>query len=325
MYNSMTLKPHILVNETQVECPVKGCSLKVARQRRVFRAEPQFQCPQHKIYISPSTFEYPSALDNLLWKDAQDVLLLKGISGNKRESRMARDNSEDALSWNVFRCLDKKEHLSPILSCIIGEDLGTLQLIYWSHYPVLKNVWKELNIARKEFGEHLQRSSEPDLIAFSDKAVLFIEAKLTATNETTPSDPENHKKYLTGGNKWYRQVFSSDYDVITRVAKKYELMRFWLLGSWIADQSNCDYYLINLVRSDYEKDIEKKFRCHIKTNEKRRFVRMTWEGIYQNIAENIPSSESRDSLLEYFEYKTIGYNRFRDLQRAFSIPENSSK
>jgi hypothetical protein len=320
MYNARTLKPHILLSETQVECPVKGCSQKVTRQRRFFRTAPQFQCPEHRIYISPSTFEYPTKLDNLLWQDRQDVLLLENIMRNKRESRMARDNSEDALSWNVFRYLDKEGYLSMILSYIIGRDLGKLQLVYWSYSSSFQSVWPDLAAARREFGEQPQRSSEPDLIAFSNKAVLFIEAKLTASNKAKPGNLENKKKYLTGGNGWYQQVFMSDYTEIANNAKMYELLRFWLLGSWIAAQSGRDFYLVNVTRSEYEQDIEERFGHHIKANVQRCFMRVTWEGLYERIAEKIPPSVERDLLLDYLKYKTVGYNQSRELQRAFSIP-----
>ena len=99
------LKECIEITDSTVECPVKGCSEKVERQRGVFKREDRFRCPVHNIYISPSTFEYQSELDNLLWKDEVDLDLLKRIKKVKRESRIARDNSEDAVTWNVFRFL----------------------------------------------------------------------------------------------------------------------------------------------------------------------------------------------------------------------------
>lgn len=206
MYDIRSLKPRIFVSETQVECPVQGCSQKVERQRRSLQTAPQFQCPQHHIYISPSTFEYPTQWDNLLWKEKQDISLLETILSSKRESRMAREKSEDALSWNVFHYLNKEEHLSTILSSIIGHDLGALELVYWSYSPTFGNVWPELTVARQEFGEQLHRSSEPDLIAFSDKAVLFIEAKFTASNKTAPSNPTNRKRYTNKSPKKHRHL-----------------------------------------------------------------------------------------------------------------------
>jgi hypothetical protein len=120
MYDARSLKPQILVSEAEVECPVKGCSGRVPRQRKFFRAAPAFQCPEHEITISPSTFEHASEWNNLLWKEEQDKALLQGITTCKRESRMARENSEDALSWNVFRYLEKQGFLSLILSSVIG-------------------------------------------------------------------------------------------------------------------------------------------------------------------------------------------------------------
>ena len=107
MFGVDELKDTIVVTDTTVECPVKDCNEIVERQRGSFKTKDRFRCPKHRIVISPSTFEYPSELDNLLWKDTEDQELLHRIMKKKRESRMARDNSEDAVSWNVFRFLEK--------------------------------------------------------------------------------------------------------------------------------------------------------------------------------------------------------------------------
>jgi len=73
MLGMKELKENIGITETTVECPVKGCSEKIKRQRKGFKREERFKCPDHNIYISPSTFEYQSELDNLLWKDRADL------------------------------------------------------------------------------------------------------------------------------------------------------------------------------------------------------------------------------------------------------------
>ena len=87
------LKGSIEITKTTVECPVKGCSEKIEKQRKSFKREEKFKCPIHNIYISPSTFEYQTELDNLLWKDQADLDLFKMIRTVKRESRSAQDNS----------------------------------------------------------------------------------------------------------------------------------------------------------------------------------------------------------------------------------------
>lgn len=102
------LKGSIKITDTTVECPVKGCSKKVKRQKNFFKREEMFKCPEHNIYISPSTFAYQCELDILLWKD-DDLNLFEKIKEVKRESRIAYDNSEDAVTWNVFRFLERNE------------------------------------------------------------------------------------------------------------------------------------------------------------------------------------------------------------------------
>jgi len=311
------LKERIEITKTTVECPVKGCSEKVERQRVVFKKEDRFKCPKHNIFISPSTFEYPSELDNLLWKERPDLDLLEKIRTVKRESRMARDNSEDAVSWNVFRFLEKNNLIEGLLSLITGTALKSSEVIYWSYSQKENTRWSELNKARKEFGEEIERSSEPDIIIKTDNALFFIEAKLTAGNDTVPSNVSNSKKYETGGDNWFSKVFNSDYKTVAIVEKKYELLRFWLLGTWMAKQQDLDLYLINLVLSEREADIEAIFKRHIKENQRSQFLRVTWKTIYQYISKSL--SRDKDIMIRYFRNKTIGYDGNGRLQRAFSI------
>jgi hypothetical protein len=312
------LKPRIQITQTSVECPVMGCSHYVERQRRSFKREDRFRCPEHKIYISPTTFEYDNEVDNLLWKSTADLALLETIKTEKRESRIARDNSEDALSWNVFRYFETTQQLAPLLSWMTQSEQQQPELIYWSYSQQANGAWPPLNKARNEFGENLQRSSEPDLIAVSEKALFFIEAKLTATNNTVPSNKHNRLKYLSGGDEWWKQVLISDYETVAIQAKKYELFRFWLLGSWLAKEIGRDFYLINIVLSEREANIEQQFSTHIRKTVNRHFKRISWEGIGSYVADNAPVNSEKSMLLAYFENKTIGYTRFGELQRAFS-------
>ena len=71
------LKEKVEITRTTVECPVKGCKEIVERQWKVFRKEDRFKCPKYHLFISPSTFEYPHELDNLLWKEEADIELLE--------------------------------------------------------------------------------------------------------------------------------------------------------------------------------------------------------------------------------------------------------
>jgi hypothetical protein len=319
MFGTEELKGNIQRTETTVECPVKGCTEKVERQRGDFKREARFKCPKHKIYISPSTFEYPSELDNLLWKDKTDLDLFEKMKTVKREiRRIPRDNSEDAVTWNVFRFLERNSLVDSALSPIIGATLTSSEVMYWSFSQTENSSWSELTKAREEFGEEGPRSTEPDIIIRSPDALLFIEAKFNSGNKTGPSDTSNSKKYETGGDNWFSKVFNSDYRTVAIVEKKYQLLRLWLLGSWVAKQQDLDFYLVNLVLSEREKDIEAAFGRHLCKNQRMKFRRITWEGIYHQILNS--GSPGIDEMTRYFRSKTIGYDDKRKLQRAFSIP-----
>lgn len=133
MFGVDKLKQKIRITERTVECPVKECTEEVERQRYKFKRDDKFKCPTHNIYISPSTFEYEDYKDNLLWEEETDLQLLDKIFKEKRESRMARDNSEDAVTWNVFRFLEKNNLIKDFLRSVTGEEVNSSEMIYWSY------------------------------------------------------------------------------------------------------------------------------------------------------------------------------------------------
>jgi hypothetical protein len=311
------LKAQINISPSSVECPVKDCQVQVERQKKRFQTESKYQCPTHKIFISPSTFEYPEDVNNLLWKEKDDLDLLNNIKTVKRESRMARDNSEDAATWNVFRFLEKHDLIKTFMNRITGEFFKEAEVIYWSYSQAQQNSWGILDQARDEFGEKRRRSSEPDLIIKTDKALIFVEAKLGAGNKTKPSKLEDRKRYETGGQNWFAKAFRSEYETITVKEQKYELMRFWLLGTWMANQLGTNFFLLNLVLKEREQDIEEAFKKHIVENPGRQFKRITWEDIYVFVSGTEETSE-RDILLDYFVNKSLGYSNGA-LKKAFSV------
>lgn len=198
-----------------------------------------------------------------MWFDDTDKKLFKEILKVKRESRIARDNSEDALTWNVMRFLDRQNLLKDFLTQLSKKEIKETELILWSYSPKEKSNWSLLNKARIEFGETIARGSEPDIIIRTDRVLYFLEAKLTAKNETKPSDLQNRKKYETGGNGLFKQIFKSDYETVAIKEERYELMRYWLLGSWMAKQLKTDFEFYILVMQSREEQIEAEFDKHI--------------------------------------------------------------
>jgi hypothetical protein len=314
MYGLSDLKQRVEVADKTVECPHKECRTKVRRARRGDRLrQTAFLCGRHQIYVSPSTFEYKDVSDNLLWHDQSDLELLACIKNVKRESRLARENSEDALTWNTFRYLEKTHQLSKFLSMFLGSEITNARPSYWSYSVSATGVCPSLQRTRTEFGERLKRSSEPDLVIESDKDLIWIEAKLGSGNNTTPSNPKRREGYLTGGKKWFKRAFVSDYRSVAIKARRYELMRLWLLGSWAAADQNHRFWLVNLVP---ERAAESGFQKHIAKLPNARFTCASWEQFYDWMRKHGQTGAKTATMIRYLEQKSAGYRNGK-LQAAF--------
>lgn len=315
------LKETLLISADTVACPVKGCSHVVERQRRVFVRDEQFRCPTHGIFISPSTWVHEDYWLNLINTEPSDMALLCDIKSVKRENdRLGNNNSEDAVTWNIFRGLQKRNLVGATLGTCTGEVIeGKNCVMYWSYSQKEKGTWEWLKKARSTFGEKSNRSTEPDLIIETDKVLVFIEAKVGATNQTKPSNKSVEKLYATGGDGWFGKVFheAENFRTIAVDSKLYELMRMWLLGTWIAEQIGKKFVLINLVLEHREEDIETRFGDKIIQGETRRFQRCTWEQLYHTAQ----SQEFDIELERFFKGKTLGYSRDGALQRAFDLSQ----
>jgi hypothetical protein len=237
---------------------------------------------------------YEHEKDNLLWNEAEDFDLLSAVKASKAEvNRLTRERSEDAVSWNVFRCFHRLGHICEMLHQFdSGITTQNVETIFWLYSDTQKAPWSPLLNVRVMFGEARQlgqadtgkRVSEPDLAFVTDKHLVFVEAKFGSGNATSgnPNEVErrveNPKNYILGGNRWYDDVSVSEYDNVVR-DQKYELLRFWLLGSWIAQRLEKKFLLVNLVRNEAEKQIEQEFGQHIKQSEGQLFARWTWESL----------------------------------------------
>ncbi len=324
MYKLTDLKEKLIINNKSIVCPIKGCDVVVDRKRRSGNEGKNFKCPTHNILITPSTFIYNSNTDNLLWNDNEDKILLNNIDKAKRDNRMSSENSEDALTWNVFRYLEKNKLLSSLLEEISIKKYKIIDIIYWSYSEKENKLWPFLENARVEFGETKDRGSEPDIIIQTDKILFIIEAKFFSSNRTSGYKKtlnkriNNSKKYVSGDKKLFETLFSSNYKSIVN-DQKYELMRFWLLGEWIAKKLNLEFQLINLVLENKELKIESDFGKHLVSNSNRTFSRFTWESIFSFIKSKNFKDQNTLLILDYFTEKAAGYDYKGRLKKAFNV------
>ncbi len=290
------------------------------RQRGRFRREERFCCPEHRIYISPSTYDHQDFHENLLQIDQSDRTLLKRVFAIKRETnRLGRERSEDALTFNVFRALERHGVLDVILSRLSGEPESGSTPSYWSFSLEAGSTHPLLAAARIAFGEADGRGSEPDLILDTPRALFVVEAKLGSRNETTPSRSGALGVYRRAEGNWYDSVFRTDPAVVATELKLYQLMRLWLLGTWMAHRSAKRLVLVNLTPAANERDVTSRFGPHIVTSDSQQFLRCTWESIREQArAIDRPGLEA---LVEYLGHKTLGFDGSGVLQLAFENSE----
>jgi hypothetical protein len=327
MYSFNDLKPQLKLSPTKVSCPVLGCTNDVDRQHRVFRTVARFTCGEHRIHIGPSTFQYCNPEGNLLWVTPEERALLAVIKGNKREDRMARERSEDALTWNVFRGLETTGWLTEWLTSMLGHAPTGAAVHYWSCNAATGKTWAPLADARHAFAEAENRGSEPDVIIETPEVDIWVEAKFGSNNDTKPSDVDGaRKRYSQDRADWYKSVCKKDFKSIAVDAKRYELLRLWLLGSHAANVRKRRFLFVNLVREGQAKDIEEFADTAFRQDDSRRFVRVTWEGIANMLERDVGACAGVDGadgrvagLVEYMRTRTLGYDGKGRLVRAFKL------
>ena len=155
---------------------------------RYSRPDPKVILPKTKSTKQP-TPEEAKAAEMQRRREADDLRLVESIFPGEAENRLARDNSEEALTWNVMRFLEKSGLLGEILSTIHGEPLADVQAFYWAHSPAEGGAWSELKAAMEDFGEKKAGAAPPQVVARSDQALFFIAARFTraSVNGTTES------------------------------------------------------------------------------------------------------------------------------------------
>lgn len=233
---------------------------------------------------------------------------------------MARDRSEDAVSWNVFRYLENSGRLVGWLNSATAGNASDARVHYWSFDSRVNSTWEPLAKARVAFRELEGRGSEPDIVIETEDAYVWIEAKFGSTNKTTPSDADGaQQRYTSGGGRWYAHSMRSPFAAVAIEHRRYELLRLWLLGSWVAAQHGKQFNLVNLVRQGKEEDAPSFAAAHFRLAPSRRVHRVTWESVHDFVSAAVDHTDSDVVLLNYMKNKSLGYNSAGELIRAFAL------
>ena len=282
-------------------------------------------CPDHGIRCHPSgTYSYADLRRNLII-DAD--LVASRIVGHpfKYEShRLNQENSEDALTWNVFRSLQQAGALHHVAELITGQSVvEEPRLFLWGLCLTDDTFvpWDLLLAARRRFESNLpvkRPLTEPDIGLFlPGRYLILVEAKFTSPNPTYTDGPRKNSSSLTKTEliDIYQAPELRILDIDrARAAEKvhYQLWRNMVFAEWMALAGGRDTvaYHANLTRAGFETQSCHQFRRVIRVQHQHRFAHLNWESLTGVLPQN-PSSLRR--IHSYLDSKTA------NLHRAFFV------
>jgi len=305
-------------------------------------------CPEHGVRVHGNGFVYyngrhPADLitatkRNLLFHSDYYIDNFLRKKGNKLESgRLCYENSEDALTYNVFtELLAQGEALKKLVSHLLRRNIeDEVELYLWGGKIDLKHhtftAYKPLEEVRRHLESDIKRfGTEPDImLVVPKKAVICIEAKFGSKNplaidkEAMEGDKPKKKEKLIQryclDNKiidasqilslekppplFYEQLFRNI--IFAASMAKLEGQAEWHVVN-LRNQ-----HVMNLKRGKPESHpIKRNIQSILKPKYKRHFSHMTWEDLFQKI---IKGHDEFANLTWYLKNKSLS------CARAFNI------
>jgi len=305
-------------------CPVRGCFHSLVPPTR--KGGTGDVCPDHGIRVhSSSTYSYADYRRNLIVDADYFHQRIHRNPFKWETNRFGQERSEDAVSWNVFRSLQRHGLLHQVVRLATGiEEQREPKLLLWGLELSERSVepWDLLIAGRERFESDLpvaRPKTEPDIALFlPGKYLILIEAKFCSPNGVYERDTKTKLLDLTLGQ--LIQIYHDDslrfldYDIARKRDRiHYQLWRNLIFAQFMAQQDgpSTQAFHINLVRQVHEDDSCEAMLTMMRPEYHDRFNRITWEDIYQLL---IPHQPKVNRLCRYLSNKS---ERF---QPAFQIP-----
>ena len=324
------------------KCPVIGCNEKT-------ESDGKFPiCCRHGLEIHKSTFIYyngksledkkKARLRNLL-PFGRDFFA-KHILDNphKAEShRLGSENSEDALTWNIFGGLLYYERLHQVYNQLTGANSSPnqLKLFLWGlkiDFSVQQTeTWEPLMKVRKHLEKDIKRFfTEPDIMILGPNHLVCIEAKFTSGNQIVMKekpDMEGEKpnsregiieRYIRRNKMWNPPMITPE-ELGENIHS--QLLRMLVFTSTMAQLEKRNWIVANLIsKTQWDKKSNKSGGYgfddptpSIPSSVRNSFKFISWEcDIYENVLKRDPA------LVELSKYMK---NKTANLQKAFEISD----
>jgi hypothetical protein len=303
-----------------VRCFVHGCNEWV---RRVKRGTTDQYCPIHGIRLHAAqgfnpTYGYADVSRNVIV--GVEDFISRGVGHpykyDSNKWRLASENSEDTLSWNVFRSFSDARLLGPLVQAFLVEESSQEPDLYLWGIRINDGSfqgWDLLDRARQRFESQLpvrRPYTEPDIaLHLPGHYLILIEAKFGSPNTTYVPGDRQEAQDLT-----FAELLSIyhdpelrilDHDLALRQSQiHYQLWRNLVFAEWMAACESPDTraYHVNLVREGYESEAAKTFAQLVRPEYSSRFRQWTWESLHRGFCHCPEMSRCA----RYLENKTYG-------------------
>jgi hypothetical protein len=311
-FDSRTLTPHA----TGV-CPVRGCTAVLERPSNG-KAYP-LHCPDHKIKIHSRTFGYADPLRNIRFERAYFERNIRGNPHKAETHRLGYENSEDALTWNVFSRLSRTGRLADLMSNLAQIELKAQPDLYLWGLPIRLDAeerpepFPTLVAARHQFERDIRKMhTEPDvMLLVPGRCLVLIEAKFMSDNtiaEHNAEDVANEKPKSQSGillrygvNGRPPTPLNTDHVCAPFFSQLYRNLVF---ATWMARQLEVEWRLVNLVsKLQHRERLDPTPFIHsvLPSACRNHFVLYDWERFY---GEHIDGRADLEELADYLRYKS---------------------
>lgn len=267
--------------------------------------------PAVRFHVSP-TFVLEDPIDNFIAGKSLIQEALEGKWGKAETYRLGYENSEDALTWNVFRSLQEAGELPLAVRTLTGiEPSKDPELYLWGRHIDLERTgkWKDLAEARNAIEPRAGQQTEPDCcIHLPGQAWLFIEAKFGSPTATKATDAAR-----AAWIDYYETTCPGVFDraaILRTPAKRFpeQLLRNVALALNVRDPGE-KVIVVALVRDADKTSADVCARECLDWQTDADVRQATWESLYAAL----PARPALDLLKRYFEDKSY------QLRPAFSL------
>ncbi len=169
--------------------------------------------------------------------------------------------------------------------------------------------------AQKALEGRPTQGSRPSLVLETPAELVFVTAKATSSHKTTQRNEKVLERW-SGRQGWYDQVFKANIHTVAVEKRRYQLMRLWMLGSWMAAKSGKRFTLVVVSRASVDRKLEREFGKLVRPSDSRRLVHWTWDDIAElaedsggaEAAEDAHAAQAGQATASYLRGKSLGYD-----------------